>query len=162
MENSLLPLDAVSRALEPVDGFWEHWGFSPWSRGNLAGVCRDQRFVKDGFLGKIAEYRAWDCIVWEAGSEEERDELWKRAAPMPEVMTQRFVFLVDDPWPERRIRSFSFGFKGFVEFYAYRPTFEGGRSHKGAKDLTGLVDMALRFSLTGKAEGDGLRGSGSR
>lgn len=129
--------------------FWEHWGFEPWQRGPFSGVARVQRFVKDGFLGRIAEYRAWDRIVWQPGTPEEREALWNAAKPVPEVMTQRFLFLVHPPWTKRRIRSFVFGFRGFVEFYAYWPGEPPGAvSQKGGaepRDLTELVDMALRL-----------------
>lgn len=141
----------IARTLEPLDEFWEHWGFEPWEHGNLAGVSRRQRFVKDGLLGRIAEYRAWDCIVWDSGTEEDREDLWRRVRPMPEVMTQRFVFLHETPWPHRRIRSFLLGFRGYVEFYAYNPLSPGGAAPLEAKDLTELVHMGVRFSASGRA-----------
>lgn len=144
-------LDAIGRILEPLDAFWDHWGFEPWSRGPFIGVARRQRFIKDGFLGPIAEYRAWDCIVWASGTGEDREKLWRSLRPRPEVMTQRFVFLVENPWTERRIRSFLLGFRGYAEFYAYRPAPDGGRGCTDAKDLTTLVDMGIRLSLTGHA-----------
>lgn len=137
--------------LAPLDRFWDHWGFEPWSLGPFTGVAREQRFVKDGFLGPIAEYRAWDCVVWDAGTEEDREDLWRAVRPLPEIMTQRFVFLLENPWMERRIRSFSLGFRGYVEFYAYRPDGAGGSGTPGVKDLTDLVDMGVRFSITGNA-----------
>lgn len=139
----------IGPMLEPLSEFWEHWGFEPWSRGGLVGVSRLQRFVKDGFLGCIAEYRAWDCLVWDAGGEEDRRELWRHVKPMPEVMTQRFVFLLEDPWPERRIRSFLFGLRGYVEFYGYNPLSPGGAASVAAKDLTELVHMGVRLSAKG-------------
>jgi len=121
--------------------FWHHWGFKPWSEGPLAGVSRRQRFVKDGFLGPIAEYGAWDYIVWAYGREEDRGRLWKSLNPLPEIMTQRFLFVLPNPWPERRIRSFCLGFKGYAEFYAYWPG--SPQNKKLPPDLTGLVDLAL-------------------
>ena len=142
---------AIGRILEPLDDFWEHWGFEPWDKGPFTGVSRLQRFVKDGFLGPIAEYRAWDCIVWGSATAEDREILWKTLRPLPEIMTQRFVFLVDKPWAARRIRSFSLGFKGYAEFYAYRPTRDGGEGCMDVQDLTGLVDMGIRLSKTGHA-----------
>lgn len=141
----------VGPMLEPLSEFWEHWGFEPWSFGNLAGASRLQRFVKDGFLGCIAEYRAWDCIVWNSGTEEDRETLWRSLKPMPEVMTQRFVFLSDAPWPKRRIRSFFLGFRGYAEFYAHNPLQPDGVASINAKDLTELVHMGIRFSVSGNA-----------
>lgn len=132
----------LKRLMAGQPGFWEHWGFSPWRDGSLAGVVRKQRFVKDGFLGPIAEYGAMDYIVWECGDEEKRQNLWRALKPLPEVMTQRFLFILPDPWPERRIRSFWLGFKGYVEFYAYWPAFISP-AHEAPPDLSGLVDLAL-------------------
>ena len=124
-----------------LTGFWEHWGFVSWENGPFAGVARKQRFVKDGILGGVAEYHAWDYILWSPGTEAQREMLWRSLSPLPDVMTQRFLFLLDSPWPKRRIRSFWLGIKGFVEFYAYRP---GSGAHDDPKDLTGLVQLAMR------------------
>ncbi|CAK7054183.1 MAG: hypothetical protein DELT_01140 [Desulfovibrio sp.] len=151
MEASLCSVEEIGRALEPLHEFWDHWGFEPWAEGPFAGVARRQRFVKDGFLGTIAEYMAWDCIAWRAGTHEEREALWRSIKPLPEIMTQRFLFLVDEPWTKRRVQSFSWGFKGYAEFYAYRPSPEGGIGGTGVKDLADLVDMGVRFSETGRA-----------
>ena len=144
-------LDLIGNHLARIDDFWDHWGFEPWRQGALFGVSRMQRFVKDGFLGLIAQYQAWDCIVWQPGTGEDRKSLWDSMRPLEDVMTQRFLFLMEDPWPERRIKSFVLGFKGYVEFYAYRPTPDGGTSAKEVKDLADLVDMGLRLALTGHA-----------
>lgn len=104
-----LSLDAASlkSALAADDEFWRHWGFEAWNQGPLAGVARRQRFVKDGLLGPIAEYRAWDHILWDAGQPEDREALWSALQPRPELMTQRFLFLLPEAGPVRRIKSFS-------------------------------------------------------
>jgi hypothetical protein len=133
--------------LAAVPGFWEHWGFVPWAGSGLAGVSREQHFIKDGFLGRIAEYRAFDCIVWDVGSAEDRENLWRALVPLPEVMTQRFLFVRDDPSPRRRIRSFWGGLRGFAEFYSFWP---GAEKENAPRDLSGLVLLAL------KAEGGSL------
>lgn len=141
-------VDEIGGILRSLGEFWRHWGFEPWEQGPLAGVSRTQRFIKDGILGPVAEYKAWDCIVWDSGTEEDREQLWKTIRPCPDTMTQRFVFLVDAPWTRRRIRSFALGFKGYVEFYAYLPTQAGGLGCMDVKDLTGLVDMGMRLGKT--------------
>ena len=148
-------LAGLTVRLASLHGFWNHWGFEPWSAPPFAGVCRVQRFVKSGFLGSIAEYKAWEAIVWECGNAEERKSLWKQRAPMPEVLTQRYLFLLPEPWAERRIRSFFFGLRGYLEFYAYNPILlEDGcpacLGHPKVQDLTGLVDLAV--SLEGEAQ----------
>jgi hypothetical protein len=127
-------------ALAPLSGFWEYWGFEPWHRPPLAGVSRRQRFVKSGILGKVAEYHAWECIVWDCGEQRDREGLWKSCAPMPDVLTQRFLFLRPDPVPGRRVRSFLLGFAGYLEFYEYWP---GLGAEEKVRDLTGLVDLGL-------------------
>ncbi len=137
-----LPAQAASLAdtLASRHDFWEYWGFEPWQSGPFVGVSRKQRFVKDGILGPVAEYKAWEAIVWAPGTAEEREALWRRCAPLPETMTQRFLFLLDEPWTTRRIRSFALGFRGFLEFYAYWPA---ASVHPKARDLAGLIDLAL-------------------
>lgn len=144
-------LEDIGARLEALADFWEHWGFEPWELGPFTGVSRGQHFIKDGFLGRIAEYKAWDCIVWGSATEADRDNLWRTVRPMDDVMTQRFVFVLPDPWTTRRIKSFYAGLRGYVEFYAYFPTLDGGAGTKEVKDLTTLVDMGLRLSLTGHA-----------
>ena len=139
-EQSMIDADALAASLAPLREFWEHWGFEPWSRGPLAGVSRIQRFVKGGILGRVAEYRAWDCIVWSAGTNEDREQLWRACRPMSDVLTQRFLFLVENPSPERRIRSFAWGFMGYLEFYEYLP---GHAANDKVRDLTGLIDLGL-------------------
>ena len=90
-------------------------------------------------MGPVAEYSAWEAIVWAPGTTEERENLWRSCVPLPDTITQRFLFLLENPWTKRRIRSFALGFRGFLEFYAYWP---GADSHPKVRDLTGLVDLA--------------------
>lgn len=144
---------AVGEILAPLSEFWEHWGFESWSDGPFRGVFRQQRFVKEGILGPVAEYKARECIVWESGTEEDRRALWKRLRPIEDVMTQRFVFILEEPWPDRRIKSFFAGLRGYAEFYAYFPTEDGGRGTTEIGDLTGLINMGIRYGKTGRAAG---------
>jgi len=127
-------------ALGELHDFWAHWGFESWSEPPFFGVSRRQRFVKSGLLGKVAEFSAWDGIVWTSATDEERVRLWRSRRPMPDIITQRFLFLLESPWTERRIRSFLLGIRGYVEFYAYYP---GSDFHPRVKDLTGLVDLGM-------------------
>lgn len=142
MSKAAINSGELAKTLAGQDAFWEHWGFEPWSNGILTGVTRRQRFIKDGFLGPIAEYGAWDYIIWDCGSEEDRTYLWKNLKSQPEVMTQRFLFVLPKPWRERRIRSFWLGFRGYIEYYAYWP--DSPPNKELPTDLTGLVDLALR------------------
>lgn len=136
-----------SAALKDLREFWEHWGFASWSSPPFSGVSRLQHFIKDGVLGRIAEFKAMDYIVLEGGrSAEAREKLWRECRPLPEIMTQRFLFLLEDPWPDRRIRAFTLGFGGYLEFYAYRP---GSEANARVRDLTGLVDLGLELLKKG-------------
>ena len=144
-------IEEIGRLLDSVDPFWEHWGFERWESAPFSGVIRRQRFVKDGILGPIAEYQALDYIIWVSGSGEERETLWQTIRPMKDTMTQRFLFIVENPWNNRRIKSFFAGLKGYVEFYAYRPTDDGGLGTTEIADLTGLIHMGLRLSMTNSA-----------
>lgn len=146
--------------LADLAGFWEHWGFEPWRQGPFAGVSRRQRFVKSGLLGPVAEYEAWEAVVWQSGSQEERQRLWRGLAPRPNIMTQRFLFLLAEPSAERKIRSFCLGFRGYVEFYFYWP---GRAGNPKAADLTGLVDLALKIAAKRDLGGinDTCEGAGS-
>ncbi|UQZ88906.1 hypothetical protein C4J81_06730 [Deltaproteobacteria bacterium Smac51] len=136
----IISSEEISRKLSASPALWAHWGFEPWRDGALGGVFRPQHFVKDGFLGRIAEYGARDCIIWETGGESDRQRLWESIKPIPEVMTQRFLFILPEPWPKRRIKSFWLGFKGYLEFYAWWPEAETA----APPDLTGLVKLGLR------------------
>jgi hypothetical protein len=127
-------------ALGGLHEFWEHWGFEPVRNPPFAGVRRKQQFIKSGLLGRLAEFNALDCILWSCGTAEDREDLWRTCTPVSEVMTQRFLFLLENPWLERRIRSFFWGFRGYLEFYAYWPGFE---SNVKVRDLSGLVDLGL-------------------
>lgn len=130
--------------LESIPKFWEHWRFVPWRSGPFRGVERNVRFVKDGILGPVAEYNSWDYIVWQAGTDVERQAFWKSVKAIPEVMTQRFLFVLPEPWPERRIRSFFLGLKGYAEFYAIWPEADSkGKYNEKIKDLAGLVELGL-------------------
>jgi len=127
-------------ALAQLSDFWSHWGFEPWDRPPFGGVHRRQRFVKGGILGKVAEFHALDHIIWTTVNDEDLAWLWRESKAMPDIMTQRYLFLRENAWPERRLRSFAFGLFGYLEFYAYWP---GLKSHARAKDLSGLVDLGL-------------------
>lgn len=135
--------ESFKQICESHPDFWAHWGFEPWRTDDLVGVRRDQRFIKSGLLGPVADYNAVEFIVWETGDELVRERLWQTIGPLPEVITQRFLFVLPTPWTERKIRSFRLGFRGYLEFYAYWP---GSGAHKKAADLTGLVDLVLKLN----------------
>lgn len=132
-------------------GLWSYWGFEPWNLGELSGVRRRVAFVKPALIGEVARYYAVDTIVWTAGSDASRENLWSSTHPVEDVMTQRFLFLIDREAPLFRIQSFMLGFKGYKEFHTYWP---GGKWNRRIKDLAPLVDKAIEIHRgAGKTEG---------
>jgi len=133
-------MEKIAQSLLSRKDFWKYWGFTPWEQPPFSGVCREQHFVKKGFLGPMAEFHAWEAIIWDTGTQPERESLWRSINPRPDVLTQRFLFLLDEPWKERRVRSFWLGLKGYVEFFACKP---GCTPHSKVQDLAGLVELVL-------------------
>ncbi len=119
---------------------WHYWGFEEWNWNGLTGVTRRVRFVKGALLGEVARYFAEDTIIWNCGDEYNRELLWRSLCPKEDVVSQRFMFLLDRPKPLRQIRSFLFGLRGFAEYHSYWP---GGCYDVRLKDLAPLVDKAL-------------------
>lgn len=155
---------SAPRAMVPAErlagltDFWASWGFKPWAQNALAGVARKQRVVPDPVLGRAGEYVVWDYIVWSPGTEQEREELWRTLNPLPGVSRQRFLFLLEKPWPKGRTRAFFLGARGGVEFHAYWPEPLGRpdepvESLIEPRDLTSLIRLGLR--LTARAEENG-------
>lgn len=126
---------------------WRYWGFEPWSMGNLSGVRRKIAFVKPALIGEVARYYAIDTIVWAPTSERDREKLWTSIRPAEDVMTQRFMFLLDQEASLFRIKSFLLGFRGYKEFHSYWP---GRKWNRRLKDLAPLVDKAI--ALSGRAD----------
>ena len=121
---------------------WRYWGFEPWNSGEMSGVQRKIAFVKPALLGEVARYYAIDTIVWVPASERARENLWTSTQPIEDVMTQRFMFLLDQEASLFRIKSFFFGFKGYREFHSYWP---GRGWNRRLKDLAPLVDKAIEL-----------------
>jgi len=141
-------MDYLAKMMEHDMGLWGYWGFEPWHLGAMSGVRRRVAFVKPALIGEVARYYAIDTIVWVTASEAARENLWTSTRPAEDVMTQRFLFLVDDEKPQCRIKSFLFGIKGYKELYTYWP---GKQMHRRLQDLAPLVDKALALR-EGKAQ----------
>lgn len=131
--------------------YWAHWGFEPWTMQELQGVRRKVLMRKGGLLGDVARYVAWDYVLWRHRGASSAEEILRTAQPLPEVMTQRYVLVGDEEAPFR-LRSFWWGFRGFVEVLRYCP---GGRGHRKFADLTGLVD-GLEGYLVHRTKGGDL------
>ena len=129
--------------LEKVSDLWEYWGFSSWNRDGLRGVYRRVTFVKSALLGEVCRYYADDYILWNHGGREDRKRILKICRPQPDLMTQRYLFVDAQESQEKGVvKSFSLGFRGFVEVHSFTP---GGRFDKRVKDLAPLVEKALEL-----------------
>ncbi len=124
------------------DELWSQWRFEAWSRGGLHGLFRRASFIKAGLLGEVARYYADDYIVL-AGSGDAMAQLMAEARPERDLMVQRYVLIDPQGSFEWRKKAFWMGFKGFAEFYRYRP---GGKGCRTIKDLTPLIDRAWKNS----------------
>lgn len=125
-----------------LDEYWKHWGFSPFCSQELEGVSRRVTFSKGALLGEVARYYSHDTILWKHSGEETACALLRDARPLEDVMTQRFVLLVETGEGRPRVRSFCFGFRGFVEVLLYRAE---GKAYRKFRDLTDLIDAAPGF-----------------
>ena len=130
---------------------WSYWGFTPWTSNGMNGVRRRVTFVKDGLLGEVCRYFADDCIVWRHSGEKEMRYVLDHGIPERDVMTQRFLFVVDPSVKFRKIRSFLLGFRGFIEVHSYSVH---GSYDKRIRDLAQLVDKA--WDLAGSRTNEGV------
>lgn len=146
-------MDSLAKIMEQDMGLWSYWGFEPWNLDSMSGVKRKVAFVKPALLGEVARYYAVDTIVWNLPTEVARENLWSSMKPLEDVMTQRFLFLIDQEPPLHRIKSFLFGFKGYKEFHSYWP---GRRCHKRLNDLAPLVDKAIELHKVVGENGGGV------
>lgn len=135
-------MNSCAKAMEHDLGLWHYWGFEEWSWNGLLGVNRRVRFVKGALLGEVARYFAEDTIIWKCGDEKNRELLWRSLSPKVDVVSQRFMFLMDQKKPLRQIRSFLFGLRGFAEYHSYWP---GGCYDSRLKDLAPLADQAVHL-----------------
>ncbi|MCX7828027.1 MAG: hypothetical protein N2315_02340 [Thermanaerothrix sp.] len=130
---------------------FESLGFEPWEWGGFSGVKRRVAFVKDGLLGEVCRYYAWDHVLWGELNDRHVEEILASARPMSDVMTQRFLLwssLNSDG--KRRVRSFSFGLRGFAEACLLGP---GVKAPRGFEDLGAIALSAWtgNFEVKGGA-----------
>lgn len=135
-------MDFIVKMMVGDMDLWRYWGFEPWNQGEMSGVRRKVAFVKPALLGEVARYYAIDTIVWVPASERARENLWTSTRPIEDVMTQRFMFLLDLETPLFRIKSFLLGLRGYKEFHSYWP---GKGWNRRLKDLAPLVDKAIKL-----------------
>lgn len=125
--------------LSRCDEMWRYLGFEPWEGLGMQGVSRKITLVKDSLMGPVAKYYAWDYIVWTYRGDPDIERLFKEWKPLPDVVTQRFIFVGTEK-PRRRAKMFWLGLKGFLELYGYVP---GKDYHPKIKDLVPPIDKGL-------------------
>lgn len=123
--------------------FWSHAGFEPWKHEEMKGAFRQVTFVKNSLIGEIAKYYAYDYVVWTHRGEPDGDYILKNWKSLKDTMIQRFIFLEDNASEKRRVRSFLFGFKGYLEVYHYNVN---GSYDKKFRDLVPIIDKAMELA----------------
>ena len=125
--------------LAAKEDMWTYLGFEPWEQGTMQGVSRKITMVKDSLLGPVAKYYALDYVVWAHQGLRDIDYVMREWLPLPDVVTQRFLFVGGPTGGRRKARSYWLGLKGFLEGYSYTP---GENCHARIKDLTPPIDLA--------------------
>ncbi|HCA40445.1 MAG TPA: hypothetical protein DEP01_02340 [Aminobacterium sp.] len=133
---------------------WTYWGFESWSFDHMQGVSRRVTFVKDSILGEIGRYYAYDFVIWIHNGCTDAEYIFANWEPLPDVMTQRFVFLEPFPSFDKKIKTFFWGFKGYLELYSYTPL---APWNSKIKDLAPLVNKAQELEGSLCQGGDDIK-----
>jgi hypothetical protein len=136
-------------SLSEIEDYWEEIGFKPWSWNGLQGVYRRVTFRKGAMLGEVARYYADDYIVWDHEDEKSAEEIFRLWKGEEEVMSHRILLLGDKTWEKHRQKTFLWGYRGWVEVYAFRI---GDEPHKRFKDLAHWAAMGLEYAGKRKEE----------
>lgn len=104
-----------------LDIFWNEYGFIKWSDLGLQGVFRRVTFRKSSLMGEIARYFSDDYIIWTSGSAITGQQMIEKWKPAEDVMSHRILLVGSESGDRPLHRSFSFGFRGWVEVLPYRP-----------------------------------------
>lgn len=126
--------------------YWDYAGFAYWKDQGMEGVYRRVTFVKDGFLGKVAEFYSDDYIIWSHRGAADEDKIIKQWKAETDVMKHRFLLLSDDAGRAARSKSIWLGFGGFVEVLRYRT---GTPAPAKFRDLAFLVEKGLEYAEKG-------------
>ena len=130
-------------ALKEMKAFWEYAGFAFWQKNGMEGVYRRVTFVKDGLLGKVAEFYSDDYILWTHRDSADEEKILKQWEAETDVMKHRFLLLSAESGRTPRSKSIWLGFGGFVEVMRYRI---GSPVPAKFKDLVFLVDKGLEYA----------------
>ena len=129
--------------LKKMDAFWEYAGFRRWQDHGMEGVYRRVTFVKDGLLGKVAEFYSDDYIVWSHQGLHDEERILKQWKAETDVMKHRFLLLSAESARSPRSKSLWLGLGGFVEVLRYRA---GSPVPAKFRDLAFLVDKGLEYA----------------
>ena len=129
--------------LQKMDAFWDYAGFKPWQGHGMEGVYRRVTFVKDGFLGKVAEFFSDDYILWSHRGVQDEERILKQWKAETDVMKHRFLLLSAESAKSPRSKSLWLGLGGFVEVLRYRA---GSPVPAKFRDLAFLVDKGLEYA----------------
>jgi len=129
--------------LKSMKEYWEYAGFVYWHNQGMEGVYRRVTFVKDGLLGKVAEFYSDDYIIWSHRGAVDEDRIIKQWKAETDVMKHRFLLLSDESGRAARTKSIWLGFGGFVEVLRHRAGTPGPAKFR---DLVFLVDKGLEYA----------------
>ena len=101
--------------------FWDEYGFLKWSDMGLQGVSRRVTFRKSSLMGEVARYYSDDYVIWAPDSAVMGQQIIEKWKPAEDVMSHRILLVGTSSGDRPLHRSFSFGFKGWVEVLPYRP-----------------------------------------
>ena len=132
--------------LKTMKEFWEYAGFTFWRHNGMEGVYRRVTFVKDGMLGKVAEFYSDDYILWTHQESVDEEMIIKHWKAETDVMKHRFLLLSAETGRSPRSKSLWLGFGGFVEVLRYRI---GSPVPAKFKDLVFLLDKGLEYAEKG-------------
>ncbi|MDO9509167.1 MAG: hypothetical protein Q7I97_07525 [Thermovirgaceae bacterium] len=104
-----------------LDIFWSEYGFLKWSDMGFQGVSRRVTFRKSSLMGEVARYYSDDYIIRAPDSAIAGQQIIEKWKPAEDVMSHRILLVGSSSGDRPLHRSFSFGFKGWVEVLAYHP-----------------------------------------
>ena len=132
--------------LKDMQPYWEYVGFSFWRAHGMEGVYRRATFVKDGLLGKVAEFHSDDYIIWTHRGAADEEKILKEWKAETDVMKHRFLLLSAESGTSPRSKSLWLGLGGHVEVMRYQV---GEPIPAKFKDLVFLVDKGLEYAVKG-------------
>ena len=132
--------------LKDMQPYWEYVGFSFWRAHGMEGVYRRATFVKDGLLGKVAEFHSDDYIIWTHCGVTDEDKILKEWKAETDVMKHRFLLLSAESGKSPRSKSFWLGLGGYIDVMRYQV---GDPVPSKFKDLVFLVDKGLEYAAKG-------------